>query len=299
MKFDIVILGSGPAGLASALYSSRAGRKVSILGGTPGGQMGRIAELENYPGTHGRISGMDLFETMKNQAVGFGAEFMGDSAENIQKGKESYIIKTTLGNEIEARAVIVATGAEARRLGVPGEAEFTGRGVSFCATCDGNFYKNMTVIVVGGGNSALSEALHLSHIAKSVIISYRKGEFSRTEKILNDRVASRPNIRVEFNSEIAEIAGGDFVQKVIMKDGREIPADGVFIAIGHIPNTGFLPGGLPLDADGRLITIPNKTQIEGTGIFAAGDVRSGSPKQAIVAAGQGAQAAMEANEYLG
>jgi thioredoxin reductase (NADPH) len=299
MKFDIVILGSGPAGLASALYSGRSGRKVSILAGVPGGQMGQIHELENYPGVPGKISGLNLMEIMKNQALGFGASFIADSAAGLIKGKDSYIIKTMLGEELEARAVIIATGASPRRLLVKGEGEFTGKGVSYCATCDGNFYRNLDVVVVGGGNSALSEALYLSHIAKSVVISYRKSEFFRTEKILEERVEAAKNIRVEFGSEIYEIIGGEHVGKIRLKDGREIKADGVFIAIGHEPNTGFLPPDFPRDAGGHIITIPNKMRVDGHGIFAAGDVRSESLKQVVVAAGQGAQAAMEAVEWLG
>jgi len=264
----------------------------------PGGQMGRIAHLENYPGAMGEVSGRKLAEIMKNQAVTFGAEFMPGLAVEMKKGIGSYFIKTSLGQEVEGRVVIIATGASPRKLGIPGEAEFEGKGVSFCATCDGAFYKGLDVMVVGGGNSALSEALHLSHIAKSVVISYRKAEFTLPEKVLIDRVIATPNIRIEFNSELAEILGGEFVEKVQFKDGGEVKVDGVFLAIGHVPNTEFLPEGWIKDGAGHIVTELNRMQIRGEGVFVCGDVRSESVKQVVIAAGQGAQAAMEANDWL-
>ncbi|MDR2685438.1 MAG: FAD-dependent oxidoreductase [Rickettsiales bacterium] len=305
MIYDSVILGSGPAGLATALYLSRAGRSVLTLLGIPGGQMSEIAEIENYPGAPGRVTGGELAEIMQNQAVAFGAQFKPGLAESVLPTGDNYTIKTNTGDVIEARSVIVATGASPRRLGVPGEAEFSGRGVSYCATCDGNFYKNRVVMVVGGGNSALSEALHLSHIAAKVIISYRQGGFFRAEKVLIDRIAAAPNIEVEFNSEVVEICGDQMgVNSVIMSSrgltpgSRQINLDGIFIAIGHTPNTQMLSSDLPRDATGHLITLPNRTRIADTKIFVAGDVRSESPKQVVIAAGQGAQAAMECSELL-
>lgn len=299
MKLDVLILGSGPAGLAAALYLGRSGRAVAVLEGTPGGMLSSISQIENYPGVSGSISGADLSETMKNQAVMFGARFFSGMADKITKDGDIYRT-TTLSNEsFESRAVIIATGASPRKLCVPGEDEFIGKGVSFCATCDGNFYRGMDVIVVGGGNSALSEALHLAHLAKSVVIVYRQDEFKRAEKILIDRVNAAENISVRFNAEIAEILGGQFVERVILKDGGEIKTDGVFMAIGHTPNTAFLGDDFPLDGAGYIITIPNRAQVAGHNVFVAGDVRSETKKQVVVAAGLGATAAMEADEVLG
>ncbi|MDR0967458.1 MAG: FAD-dependent oxidoreductase [Rickettsiales bacterium] len=293
MEYDIVILGSGPAGLTAALYAARAGKSTMVLGGNElGGQTATIAKLENYPGFMG--SGLELAEKMRDQAKMFGATIKMTSAQSVKTHGESFSVITTGGDEYIARAVIIATGASPRKMQITGVREFFGRGVSYCATCDGFFYTDKDVLVIGGGNSALNDALYLANIARSVKIIYRRDTFSRAEKILSDRVNDTKNISVLWNTELTEV-GGDASGVTFAKTSNmeQIECDGVFIAIGHEANTDFLGEEYKRDNMGRIIAgdLPR-------GIFVAGDVRAGIKMQVATAVGTGCDTAMDAIAYL-
>lgn len=302
--YDIIILGSGPAGLTAALYGARAGKSVLVLGGaTLGGQTAGIATLENYPGFNG--SGPELINIMKTQAETFGAKIVFASAKTVTSDKRqetsSFVVVADDGKEYESKTVIVATGATPRKLEISGARELIGRGVSYCATCDGFFYNDKMVLVIGGGNSALNDALYLADLAQTVKILYRKPAFTRAEQIMVDRVAARDNIECLFNTELAkieetgdrrsEIGNHDLVATTT--DGKEILCDGVFVAIGHEANTDYLPEEIKRDNMGRIVgpTLPD-------GMFAAGDVRAKRKMQVATAVGTGCEAAMDAIAYL-
>ena len=295
--YDVIILGSGPAGLTAALYAARANKKTIVLGGDKlGGQTAGIAFLENYPGWAG--SGFELAQFMKNQAESFGATVEFVSAKNISGDAQSgFVVACDNGAEYVGRTVIIATGASPRKLEIEGAREFMGRGVSYCATCDGFFYSGKTVIVMGGGNSALNDALYLADLAKTVKIVYRKAEFTRAEAVLRERVAARDNIECLFNTDLAKIAekpdstDGELI--VTTTDGKELIVDGVFVAIGHEANTDFLGEDIARDALGRLVpeSLP-------AGMFVAGDVRSGLKMQIATAVGTGCEVGMDAVAFL-
>lgn len=292
---DVIILGSGPAGLTAALYAGRANKKTLVLGGDRlGGQMAGIATLENYPGFAG--SGMELAEFMKRQAETFGAEIVFTSAKEISGDMESgFNILCDNGQRYVGRTVIIATGASPRKLEIEGAREFMGKGVSYCATCDGFFYYDKEVIVMGGGNSALNDALYLADIAKTVKIVYRKGAFTRAEAVLRNRVSERENIECLFNTDLAKIAAAPDGDRLVVTttDGAKILTDGLFVAIGHEANTDFLTEDVRRDNMGRLI--PGEMP---TGIFVAGDVHSELKMQIATAVGTGCSAAMDAIAYL-
>ena len=295
--YDVIILGSGPAGLTAALYAARANKKTIVLGGDKlGGQTAGIAVLENYPGWAG--SGFELAQFMKNQAESFGATVEFVSAKNISGDVQSgFVVACDNGAEYVGRTVIIATGASPRKLEIEGAREFMGRGVSYCATCDGFFYSGKTVIVMGGGNSALNDALYLADLAKTVKIVYRKGAFTRAEAVLRERVAARDNIECLFNTDLAKIAAkpdsedGELI--VTTTDGAEMVVDGVFVAIGHEANTDFLAEDIKRDAMGRLApdALPD-------GMFVAGDVHSDIKMQIATAVGTGCTAGMDAIAFL-
>ena len=295
--YDVIILGSGPAGLTAGLYAGRANKKTLILGGDRlGGQMAGIAVLENYPGWAG--SGSELAEFMKKQAETFGAEILFVSAKNIAGDAESgFNVLGSDGNKYIGKSIIIATGASPRKLEIEGARELMGKGVSYCATCDGFFYYDKTVVVMGGGNSALNDALYLADIAKNVKIVYRKGAFTRSEAVLRNRVSERENIECLFNTDLAKIAPkadsqtGELVMTTT--DGAEIVADGLFVAIGHEANTDYLTEDVVRDNMGRLApcNLP-------TGIFVAGDVHADLKMQIATAVGTGCSAAMDAIAYL-
>ncbi|MCL2017662.1 MAG: FAD-dependent oxidoreductase [Alphaproteobacteria bacterium] len=291
--YDIIILGSGPAGLTAALYAARANKKTMVLGGDQlGGQMATIHSLENYPGTPG-INGLDLAKVMQKQAETFGAEVVFASAKTIVHG-DSYKVIADNGSEYESKTIIIATGAKPRRLEVKGIREFTGKGVSYCATCDGFFYSGRDVVVIGGGNSALNDALYLSDIAKSVKILYRKDSFARGEAVLVNRAEKAANMSFLFNTEIVEIGGGESgVEYVVTANKERIDCDGVFIAIGHEANTDYLAESVKRDDMGRLD--PSKLPI---GMFVCGDVQSGLKMQVATAVGAGCDAAMDCIAYI-
>lgn len=295
--YDVIILGSGPAGLTAALYTARANKNTLVLGGDRlGGQMAGIAKLENYPGWAG--SGIELAEFMKNQCESFGANVKFVSAKNISGDAVSgFNILGDDGKHYVGKTVIVSTGASPRRLEIEGAREFMGRGVSYCATCDGFFYSGRDVIVMGGGNSALNDALYLADLAKSVKIVYRKSAFTRAEAVLRERVSQRENIECLFNTDLAKIAAkpGDSDGRLIVTttDGAEIETDGLFVAIGHEANTDFLTEEIQRDNMGRLA--PSALP---AGLFVAGDVHSSIKMQIATAVGTGCEAAMDAIAYL-
>ncbi len=291
---DVIILGSGPAGLTAGLYCARAGKKTLILGGDRlGGQTAGIAVLENYPGWAG--SGLELSEFMKKQAESFGAEIIFVSAKSIDGDAESgFNILADDGNHYVGKTVIIATGASPRKLEIEGARELFGKGVSYCATCDGFFYSEKDVIVMGGGNSALNDALYLADLARSVKIVYRKGAFTRAEAVLRNRVSERENIECLFNTDLKKIAQTDNDRLVVTTtDDQEIICDGLFVAIGHEANTDYLSEDIRRDNMGRLI--PSELP---TGMFVAGDVESEIKMQIATAVGTGCSAAMDAIAYL-
>ncbi|MBQ8686641.1 MAG: FAD-dependent oxidoreductase [Alphaproteobacteria bacterium] len=295
--YDVIILGSGPAGLTAALYTARANKKTLVLGGDRlGGQTAGIAVLENYPGWAG--SGLELAQFMQKQCETFGAVVDFVSAKNVSgNAQDGFVVVADNGTEYRARTVIIATGASPRKLEIEGAREFMGRGVSYCATCDGFFYSGKTVIVLGGGNSALNDALYLADLAKTVKIVYRKGAFTRAEAVLRERVEARDNIECLFNTDLAKIAAkpdsedGELI--VTTTDGEEMVVDGVFVAIGHEANTDYLSEDIKRDALGRLA--PSALP---AGMFVAGDVHSELKMQIATAVGTGCVAGMDAVAFL-
>ncbi|MBN1325130.1 MAG: FAD-dependent oxidoreductase [Alphaproteobacteria bacterium] len=293
--YDIIILGSGPAGLTAALYTARGGKKTLVLGGDKlGGQTAGIAVLENYPGWAG--NGLELAEFMKNQATSFGAEIIFVSAKSVKgDGEKGFTVLTDDGKEYKSKVVIVSTGASPRKLAIDGARELFGKGVSYCATCDGFFYSNKNVLIIGGGNSALNDALYLSDLAKTVKIIYRGSAFTRAEKVMTDRVNERDNIECLFNTELKSISAKSDSQELIAVtlDNKEIICDGVFVAIGHEANTDYLSEDIKRDDMGRLA--PDALP---TGMFVAGDVQSEIKMQIATAVGTGCDAAINAINYI-
>lgn len=293
--YDVIILGSGPAGLTAAIYTARANKKTLIIAGdTLGGQTSEIANLENFPGYIG--SGMNWIQLVLKQATGFGAKTEYTSATDIKfNDDKTYTVNCGNGKSFDSKTVILATGARARRLEIDGAREFFGRGVSYCATCDGFFYSGRDVLVIGGGNGALNDALYLADVAKTVTIVYRKSEFFRAEEILRQRVAEKANIKCMFNTELKSITQKDGSEKLIATttSGDEIETDGIFVAIGHEANTDYLTESIKRDDLGRIApcSLPN-------GMFVAGDVESNIKMQIATAVGTGCTAGMDAIAYL-
>jgi len=294
-KYNVVIIGGGPAGLTAGLYASRA--KLSSLlieKGLVGGQFANAEWVENYPGFPEGISGADLGQLMHQQATKYGLETLVAEATGIElKGKQR-VVRTTEG-DLMTRAVIIAGGSERQKLGVPGEEEFTGKGVSYCATCDAAFFREQPVAVVGGGDAAVSEAMHLAKFASRVTIVHRRDQL-RASRILQEKAFSEAKIDFRWDSIVEEIEGKDKVKGIRLrqvKAGEEstLEVAGVFISIGLKPNTDYLEGILSLDANGLIVT-DEKMETKITGIFAAGDIRQNSARQAITAAGDGATAAI-------
>lgn len=303
--YDVLILGSGPAGLTAALYTSRANVKTLILAGTTwGGQLMLTSDVENFPGFPDGILGPELMGRMRKQAERFGTTIKEEQVTSVDFSKQPFTVKTE-GTEYQATSVIVATGADTLWLGVPGEQQFIGKGVSSCAPCDAFFYKNKEVVVVGGGDSAMEEALVLTKFATNVTIVHRKSSF-RASKIMQDRVLKHPKITVLWNTEIGEILGDKKVTGVKLTTDNRQPTthdmriDGIFVAIGHCPNTSIFNGQLGLDEKGFIKRVPGiyKTSTTVPGVFVAGDVHDHHYKQAITAAGYGCEAALEAEKWL-
>ncbi len=293
---ELVVIGSGPAGLAAGIYAARAGlRPLVIEGMLAGGQLTQTHEVENYPGFVEPVAGLDLMSAMRAQAERAGVRFEMDEISSVDFSADIKKLAGMMG-EITARAVIVATGAGARWTGLPGEDKYRGRGVSACAVCDGAFFKGADVAVIGGGDTALGDALYLARTARSVTLIHRRDAF-RGAKALADRVLATPGITVAWNTTVQSFDGdGKKLTGLSLSDGRSLAVSGAFVAIGHTPQTGFLKGSVELDGGGYVIV--DRTRTSAKGVFAAGDCADPYYKQAVIAAGAGAQAAIEAQRYL-
>ncbi len=302
---DLLILGSGPAGYTAGIYAARAGVNVMIVSGNvEGGQLTMTSAIENFPGFE-EISGFELMEKMKQQALKLGVQFVNDHIVEVDFAHRPFICSSENGHSYKAKAVIVATGSSAKWLNIASEKKYLGYGVSACATCDGFFYRNRTVVVVGGGNSAAAEALYLATLAEKVVLVHRRHQL-RADKILQDRIFENRKITVEWDSVVEEILGeeeprkvtGIRIRNVETDEIKNIKTDGVFVAVGHKPNTDIFKGNLVLDSKGYIVTHENSSQTDVEGVFAAGDVKDPKYKQAVISAGSGAIAAMDAVDYL-
>ena len=298
---DVIIIGSGPAGLTAALYAARADLKPLVIEGLqPGGQLTITSEVENFPGFPEGIQGPQLMDQIRSQAERFGSEHLYDLVTRVDFSGTP--LKVWVGDALhEARTVIISTGASARWLGMDAEQRLQGRGVSACATCDGFFFRDQEIAVVGGGDSALEEATFLTRFASKVTLIHRRDEF-RGSKIMRERALANPKIQVAWNSVVDEILGEDGVTGLRLKDTktgalRELPVTGVFMAIGHDPNTAIFQGQVELDPQGYVL-VGETTQTNRPGVFAAGDVVDKRYRQAITAAGQGCAAALDAEKFL-
>jgi len=306
MHAKVIIIGSGPAGYTAAIYAARAMLEpVMINGIQPGGQLTITTDVENYPGFADVIQGPWLMEQMKAQAEHVGTRTINDIITEVDFDHRPFRLTGDSGTVYTADSVIIATGAQAKWLGIDSEAKFQGFGVSACATCDGFFYRGKEVVVVGGGNTAVEEALFLTNFASKVTVVHRRGEF-RAERILQDRLFKNPKVEVIWNAEIEEITGAQMppsVTGVRIRDTRtgkvtEKTVDGVFVAIGHSPATSIFAGKLDMKPGGYLKTIPGSVQTNIPGVFAAGDVTDDVYRQAVTAAGMGCMAALEAERWL-
>ena len=302
----VVIIGSGPAGYTAAIYAARAMLEpILIQGIQPGGQLTITTEVENYPGFAEAIQGPWLMEQMEKQAAHVGTKIRTDIVTKLELSRRPFRLTCDSGDVYLAETVILATGAQARWLGIPSEEKFKGFGVSACATCDGFFYRGKEVVVVGGGNSAVEEALFLTNFASQVTIVHRRDHF-RAERILQDRLFKHPKVKVIWESVVDEICGTENLNKVShvrlknVKTGAlaDIPADGVFVAIGHAPATELVVGQVKLKPSGYVEVAPNSTATSVPGLFAAGDVADETYRQAVTAAGLGCMAALEAERFL-
>ena len=302
----VLIIGSGPAGYTAAIYAARANlQPILIQGLGVGGQLAITTDVENYPGFAEVIQGPWLMEQMATQAGNCGAELVFDSIVEVDLARRPFACRADSGDRFLAESLILATGAQARWLGLPSEKAFAGHGVSACATCDGFFFRNKPVAVVGGGNTAVEEALYLGQMASSVTLIHRRDQL-RAEKVLQDRLFRHPKVEVLWNKVVEEILGEDqprAVRGVRLRDVQsgalsEIAVEGVFIAIGHDPATQLVKGQLELDRDGYVITAPDSTATAIPGVFAAGDLQDKIYRQAVTAAGSGCMAALEAEKFL-
>jgi thioredoxin reductase (NADPH) len=300
-EYDIIIIGGGPAGLSAGIYASRARlRTLLIEKGMFGGLIANAELVENYPGFPEGISGFDIGERMYQQASRFGLETISAEVTSVDPLKDIKTIITSEGN-FSARAIIIASGAERKRLGVPGEEMFINRGVSYCATCDGALFKDRIVAVVGGGDSAIEEALFLTRFASKVIIVHRRNQL-RASKMAQERALSNKKLEFLWDTIVEEIKGNNKVSELVVRNVKtgetsKIVVDGVFVYVGQIPNTSFLKGQIPLDKEGYILTDDRMgTQIKG--VYAAGDIRKNSSRQVITAAGDGATAAISAEKFL-
>ena len=304
MHSKVLILGSGPAGITAAIYAARAGLQPTLIhGDQPGGQMTITTDVDNYPGFAETVQGPWLMEQMEGQAKAVGTSIVTDTIVSLSVSQRPFEAEGELGDIYTADTIILCTGAQAKWLGIPGETDYLGSGISACATCDGPFFKGMRVAVIGGGNTAVEEALFLSNLASHVTLIHRRDEL-RAEKMLQDKLLGAENIDVmwsqrpdSFFGENGKLAG---VNLVSTRDGSEQPlnADGIFVAIGHTPNTSLVAEILDLDSEGYILTKPDSTCTSLEGVFAAGDVRDKVFRQAVTAAGTGCMAALEAEKFI-
>ena len=300
-KFDVIIIGAGPAGYTAAIYTSRAKRETLIISGVlPGGQLMLTTEVENYPGFSEGIMGPELMNTMRKQTERMGTMIIDDEVVNVDFRRNPFKILTN-SEEYEADAVIIATGASPRKLGVKGEQEFSAKGVSYCATCDGPFFRNQEIVVAGGGDSAMEEAIFLTKFAKNVHVVHRKDKL-RASKIMQDRAFENNKIKFHWSSIIEEIKGSGKVNQITIRNTSTnqeeiMDVGGLFVAIGHEPNTKLFKGQIELDEQGYIV-LKNHTHTNVEGVFAAGDVHDHRYRQAVTAAGFGCMAAIDVDRYL-
>ncbi|MFB7280962.1 thioredoxin-disulfide reductase [Streptomyces hydrogenans] len=301
---NVIIIGSGPAGYTAALYTARASLNPLVFEGavTAGGALMNTTEVENFPGFRDGIMGPDLMDNMRAQAERFGAELVPDDIVAVDLTGEIKTVTDTAGTVHRAKAVIVTTGSQHRKLGLPNEDTLSGRGVSWCATCDGFFFKDQDIAVVGGGDTAIEEATFLSRFAKSVTIVHRRDTL-RASKAMQERAFADPKIKFAWDNEVAEIHGGQKLSGLTLRNTKtgetsELPVTGLFIAVGHDPRTELFKGQLELDAEGYLKVDAPSTRTNVTGVFGAGDVVDHTYRQAITAAGTGCSAALDAERFL-
>ena len=303
-EVELVIVGSGPAGYTAAVYAARAGLAPVVIAGsvTAGGALMTTTEVENFPGFVDGVQGPELMESMRAQAERFGAEIVYDDATRLELDGDVKTIETGAGVTYRARAVILTMGSAYRKLGLPEEERLSGHGVSWCATCDGFFFREQEIVVVGGGDSAMEEALFLTRFASKVTVVHRRDEF-RASRIMAQRVLDDPKIEVAWNSEVAAILGDEQVTGLTLRDTvtgaeRTLDATGVFVAIGHDPRSELVTGQVDTDADGYVRVAHPSTRTNLAGVFAAGDLVDHTYRQAITAAGTGCAAAQDAQHYL-
>ena len=301
---DVVIIGSGPAGYTAAVYAARAGFAPVVLAGsvTAGGALMNTTDVENFPGFPEAVMGPDLMDKMREQAERFGAKVIWDDVEQAQLDADVKVLTTGLGDVYRSRSVILATGSAYRELGLPDEKRLSGRGVSWCATCDGFFFRDQHVVVVGGGDSAMEEATFLTRFASKVTVVHRRDEL-RASKIMVDRAKNDPKIEFAWNSEVVEITGEEKVQAVTLRDTvtgeqRTLETTGLFVAIGHEPRTDLVKGQVDLDENGYILVEGRSTRTNLAGVLACGDVVDHTYRQAITAAGTGCSAALDAQAYI-
>ncbi|MGI5138589.1 MULTISPECIES: thioredoxin-disulfide reductase [unclassified Streptomyces] len=301
---NVIIIGSGPAGYTAALYTARASLKPLVFEGavTAGGALMNTTDVENFPGFQDGIMGPELMDNMRAQAERFGAELVPDDVVTVDLSGEIKTVTDTAGTVYKAKSVIVATGSQHRKLGLPNEDALSGRGVSWCATCDGFFFKDQDIAVIGGGDTAMEEATFLSRFAKSVTIVHRRDTL-RASKAMQDRAFADPKIKFVWDSEVAEIKGDPKLESLTLRNLKtgelsELPVTGLFIAIGHDPRTELFKGQLNLDEEGYLKVDAPSTRTNLTGVFGAGDVVDHTYRQAITAAGTGCSAALDAERFL-
>ena len=298
---DVIIIGAGPAGYTAGIYCARARHDTLLISGIlPGGQLMNTTDVENYPGFSDGIMGPDLMTVMRKQTEKMGTKIIDDEVTSVDFKNNPLKVKTA-SEEFEARAVIVCTGANPRKIGLDGEQTFAGKGVSYCATCDGAFFRDQELIVVGGGDSAMEEAIFLTKFGSVVHIVHRKGEF-RASKIMQERALSNEKIKIHFNSTVKEIHGDQKFQQVVLNNTKTnedkiLEAGGLFIAIGHEPNSTIFQDQIELDGNGYII-IKNNTETSVAGVFCAGDVHDHRYRQAVTAAGFGCMAAIDVDKYL-
>jgi thioredoxin reductase (NADPH) len=299
--YDVIIIGSGPAGYTAGIYTSRANLSTLIISGTlPGGQLMTTSEVENYPGFPNGIFGPELMMNMRQQAERFGTVIVDDEVLKVDFKKRPFTI-TTHAETYTGEATLICTGASPRKLGIPAEQQFSGRGISYCATCDGPFFKGENIVVVGGGDTAMEEATFLTKFGKSVRVVHRRDSL-RASKILQQKALENPKIEFIWNNVVADIKGNNKISTILVKDintGKEraIETGGLFVAIGHEPNTAIFKGQLELDDKGYIVlTQHTKTSVEG--VFAAGDVHDHRYRQAVTAAGFGCMAAIDVEKWL-